>query len=124
METSLYERVGGEPFFVGLVGAFYDRVEADPILLALYPDQDDLEPARWRLTAFLIQYFGGPTTYSEQRGHPMLRARHHPYAIGEVERDHWLAAMKFGLDQVAASGAERAEMEVYFAVAAEAMRNQ
>ncbi|MDX7598965.1 globin domain-containing protein, partial [Aeromonas caviae] len=77
-----------------LVREFYDRVAADPALLGLYPEPDDLEPARERLWLFLGQYFGGPTTYSDQRGHPRLRARHHPYLIDPAARDRWLAAMR------------------------------
>ena len=80
MET-LYERVGGSAFFERLVDRFYDGVATDPELLALYPDADDLRGPRRRLTLFLIQYWGGPTTYSDERGHPRLRLRHAPFAI-------------------------------------------
>src|SRR5215813_8539473 len=81
-ETTVYEQAGGMPFFERLVDRFYDGVAGDPVLLALYPQPDDLGPARRRLTLFLAQYWGGPTTYSDERGHPRLRARHLPFAIG------------------------------------------
>ena len=86
---SLYDRAGGTPFFEALVGRFYVGVEADPLLRPLYPEPD-LAGARHRLTLFLIQYWGGPTTYDEERGHPRLRMRHAPFAIGPAERDRWL----------------------------------
>jgi hemoglobin len=91
-EQTMYERVGGTPFFVGLVDRFYGGVEDDPILRPLYPD-DDLTAAREHLALFLAQYWGGPTTYSEERGHPRLRMRHFPFAIGPAERDAWLHHM-------------------------------
>ena len=89
-ETSLYDAAGGMPFFVALVDAFYDGVAADPEFLAIYPHPDDLGPAREHLTLFLAQYWGGPTTYSDERGHPRLRMRHMPFVIGAPERDRWL----------------------------------
>ncbi|MCU1346760.1 MAG: Hemoglobin-like protein HbO, partial [Acidimicrobiia bacterium] len=93
MEQKLFERVGGEAFFVDLVDHFYEAVARDAELLALYPDPHDLTDARWRLSHFLIQYFGGPTTYSDQRGHPRLRLRHAPFPVDEAMRDRWLKAM-------------------------------
>ena len=87
--TSLYDAVGGEPVFRSLVADFYRGVAADPVLRPLYPD--DLEPAEERLRLFLVQYWGGPGTYSEQRGHPRLRMRHAAWQIGERER--WLSLM-------------------------------
>src|SRR5688572_3613383 len=78
---SFYEAVGGEPFFRDLVARFYQRVREDPVLLPLYP-ADDLDGAEERLALFLMQYWGGPTTYSERRGHPRLRMRHAPYPVG------------------------------------------
>ena len=89
---SLYDRVGGEPVFRQLVDAFYDGVETDPVLRPLY-EEDDLQAARERLRLFLVQYWGGPTTYSETRGHPRLRMRHFSWRIGEQERDAWLSHM-------------------------------
>jgi hemoglobin len=123
-ETTIYELVGGMPFFEALVGRFYEHVTADPVLLALYPDQVDLGPARQRLQLFLAQYWGGPTSYSDERGHPMLRARHFPFAIGPVERDHWLAAMRDSLESLAPHPIIVKAMDDYFVMAAEAMRNQ
>ena len=92
-EPSLYDAAGGMPFFEALVGRFYDGVAVDPVLRPLYPEPD-LAGARHRLTLFLAQYWGGPTTYDAERGHPRLRMRHAPFAIGPVERDAWLARMR------------------------------
>jgi len=88
--NSLYERVGGEPFFISLVERFYRGVETDPLLRPLYPA--DLEPPKRHLALFLVQYWGGPHTYSAERGHPRLRMRHAPFKVGPIERDAWLAA--------------------------------
>jgi len=90
-EPTVYDAVGGTPFFEALVDRFYDRVEADPVLRRLHPD--DLGPARTHLTQFLVQYWGGPTTYSDERGHPRLRMRHGHVPIGSAERDAWYRAM-------------------------------
>ncbi len=122
-DATLYEAVGGMPFFVALVDGFYARVAADPVLIALYPNQVDLAPARERLTLFLAQYWGGPTTYSDARGHPRLRMRHAPFRIGTVERDHWLKAMDNALDELAPAVEVRARLDAYFVMAADAMRN-
>ena len=120
---TLYERVGGKAFFSSLVDHFYDGVEADPVLRPLY--EHDLPGARVRLRGFLIQYWGGPTTYSDERGHPRLRMRHAPFVIAERERDHWLRHMRRAVDAVMppVADAERAELLAYFEAAAEAMRN-
>lgn len=112
------------PFFEALVDGFYDRVEQDPVLLRLYPDLDDLDGARRRLTLFLAQYWGGPTTYSDERGHPRLRMRHMPFEVGPNERDHWLAAMRGSLDDLAPPPEIRGALEEYLDMAAEAMRNR
>ena len=93
VEQPLFERVDGVDFFVRLVDRFYAGVEADPVLLPLYPEAPDLTGARHRLTLFLAQYWGGPTTYSDERGHPRLRMRHTPFTVGPRQRDHWLAHM-------------------------------
>jgi len=90
--TSLYDAVGGEPVFRQLVDAFYDGVEQDPVLLPLY--EHDLAGARDRLRLFLEQYWGGPTTYGDTRGHPRLRMRHSAWVIGEREREAWLVHMR------------------------------
>ncbi|WP_405086458.1 globin [Microbispora sp. NBC_01389] len=89
---SFYEVVGGEDAFRRLVHRFYEGVAEDPLLRPLYPEED-LTGAEERLRLFLIQYWGGPKTYSEQRGHPRLRMRHVPFVIGEAERDAWLRHM-------------------------------
>jgi hemoglobin len=120
--STLYEDVG-MPFFVALVDGFYAQVAVDPVLLALYPEQVDLAPARERLTLFLAQYWGGPTTYSDARGHPRLRMRHGPFRIGMVERDHWLRAMESALNELAPADDVRARLDAYFLMAADAMRN-
>lgn len=92
MSESFFDRVGGEEFFRALVDDFYAGVVNDPILRPMYPD-DDLPGANERLRLFLIQYWGGPETYSEQRGHPRLRMRHAPFAVSPEARDHWLDHM-------------------------------
>jgi hemoglobin len=124
VEMTVYEAAGGTPFFEALVDAFYRGVAADPVLLSLYPDQVDLRPAAERLTLFLIQYWGGPTTYSAARGHPRLRMRHNPYAIGTRERDHWVAAMTVALDELAPAPELRERFDAYFAMAADSMINR
>jgi hemoglobin len=122
-QVTVYEAVGGMPFFERLVDVFYDHVEADPVLLSLYPDQHDLGPARQRLRLFLAQYWGGPTTYSDERGHPRLRMRHGPFVIGPEARDHWLAAMRAALDELDPPPAIRFRFDSYFDMSAEGMRN-
>ena len=88
---TLYERAGGQPFFDALVERFYEGVEADPVLRPMYPE--DLTPGKRHLALFLAQYWGGPTTYSDERGHPALRARHLEFPIDTAERDAWVAHM-------------------------------
>jgi hemoglobin len=121
--TSLYERAGGTPFFEALVARFYEGVEGDPVLRPVYPEAD-LAPAQRRLTLFLIQYWGGPTTYDEERGHPRLRMRHVPFAIGPTERDRWLLHMRAAIDDLAPPPDIAAALERYITTAAEAMRNR
>jgi hemoglobin len=123
VEASLFERVGGSPFFERLVEVFYGRVADDPVLAPLYPEHPDFTGARQRLTLFLIQYWGGPTTYSEERGHPRLRMRHFPYNVGPLERDHWLAHMSAAVDEVCDDPQVAAELIGYFVPAAEHLRN-
>jgi len=120
---TLYDRAGGTPFFEALVGRFYDGVETDPVLRPVYPEPE-LSGARHRLTLFLIQYWGGPTTYDDERGHPRLRMRHAPFAIGPAERDRWLVHMRAALADLAPPEDVAAELERYFSMAAEAMRNR
>lgn len=124
MDTTLYDAAGGMPFFESLVDGFYDRVEQDPVLLRLYPDLGDLEGARRRLTLFLAQYWGGPTAYSDERGHPRLRMRHMPFEVGPAERDHWLDAMRGALDDLSPPPEIRGPLDEYLDMAAEAMRNR
>ena len=121
---SVYERVGGLPFFERLVDRFYEGVEADPVLLRLYPHPEDLAAARRHLSLFLAQYWGGPTTYSDERGHPRLRMRHAPFAIGSLERDRWLVHMRAAIDESGGPDDARAELHAYMTMAAEAMRNR
>ena len=96
-QPSFFDAVGGEETFTQLVHAFYQGVADDPVLRPLYPE-DDLGPAEERFRLFLMQYWGGPRTYSEERGHPRLRMRHAPFSIGPRERDAWLARMRDALD--------------------------
>ena len=119
---SLYDRVGGMPFFNELVDRFYDGVQTDQVLIPLYPPAD-LPGARRRLALFLVQYWGGPTTYLEERGHPRLRARHSGYRIGALERDRWLHHMRAAIDGSAVGPAERGELHAYMTLAADAMIN-
>ncbi len=120
---SIYDDVGGAPTFEALVHAFYQGVRQDPELRALYPDED-LAPAERRLRMFLEQYFGGPTTYSEERGHPRLRMRHAPFAVTLDMRDRWLRHMADAMDQVDLPP-ERAElMRDYFFRAAHSLVNR
>jgi hemoglobin len=96
---TFYEQIGGEPTFRKLVDEFYAGVADDPVLRPLYPEAD-LGPAAERLRLFLIQYWGGPGTYSEQRGHPRLRMRHAPFRVGLKERDAWLRQMRRAVDSI------------------------
>src|SRR3954471_12173805 len=122
-QLELYEAVGGMPFFEALVERFYRGVAADPILRPLYPDAD-LAAAQRRLTLFLAQYWGGPTTYSDERGHPALRMRHAPFPIGGVERDRWLLHMRAAIDDSDALDDAKARLHEYVSMAADAMRNR
>ena len=119
---SVYERVGGQPFFDALVARFYDGVERDPVLRPLYPD-DDMDGARARLAGFLAQYWGGPTHYSDARGHPRLRMRHAPFTIGQRERDHWLVHMLEAVRGADLDADIEGAMVEYFERAASAMIN-
>jgi hemoglobin len=121
--TSLYEAVGGEPVFRRLVHRFYQEVAADPELRPVYPSRD-LGPAEEHLRLFLIQYWGGPATYNELRGHPRLRMRHAHFAIGEAERDAWLRHMRTALDELELDPARDAELWDYLVMAAHSLVNQ
>ncbi len=122
-ETTVYERVGGDEFFRQLVGAFYDRVERDEILRPMYPE--DLTESKRTLELFLVQYWGGPRTYLDERGHPRLRMRHAPFRITKRARDAWLMAMTGALEEVAGSLDEEVleEFREYFSMAATSLRN-
>ena len=122
-ETSLYEAVGGMAFFVSLVDAFYVGVAADEVLLPLYPEAPDLTGARHRLTLFLAQYWGGPTTYNDERGHPKLRMRHLPFTVGPLQRDRWLTHMAAAVHAVSPNGEIADRLMAYFVPAAEHLRN-
>ncbi|HWL90751.1 MAG TPA: globin [Actinomycetota bacterium] len=119
---TLYDAVGGMPFFEGLIGHFYEGVADDPVLRPLYPD--DLGPSTRHLTLFLAQYWGGPTTYDTERGHPRLRMRHAPFAVGPAERDRWLFHMRAAVDAMTPPESARRALLEYFETAAEAMRNR
>ena len=119
---SFYDAVGGEPTFRRLVAEFYTGVAADPVLRSLYPE-DDLGPAEERLRLFLIQYWGGPTTYSDERGHPRLRMRHAPFAINEAARDAWLHHMRAALDSLDLPTQYEDTLWQYLSRAADSMRN-
>jgi hemoglobin len=98
-EASFFVAVGGEATFRRLVDVFYEGVATDPVLRPLYPEED-LGPAADRLTLFLMQYWGGPNTYSASRGHPRLRMRHAPFKVGPAERDAWLLHMRTAVDSL------------------------
>ena len=119
---SFYEQVGGHETFVRLVRAFYEGVAQDAPLRALYPEED-LGPAEVRLRMFLEQYFGGPGTYSEQRGHPRLRMRHVPFAVTLDMRDRWLRHMYAAMDRVELPEAHAEAMRDYFFRAAHMLVN-
>lgn len=119
---SFYEAVGGEATFDRLTAAFYAQVAEDPVVRPMYPEED-LAPAARRLKMFFEQYWGGPHTYSEERGHPRLRMRHAPYSIGERERDAWLRCMRTALDEVALPSEYDQVMWEYMERAADFMRN-
>jgi hemoglobin len=126
VEQPLFDRVDGIDFFVRLVDHFYDGVQADPVLLPLYPP-DDMDGARERLTLFLVQFWGGPTTYSDQRGHPRLRMRHAPFVIGESEREAWYRNMADAVAAMSDAGElsvdDEERMLSYFRQAARHMIN-
>jgi hemoglobin len=122
--ATVYEVAGGMPFFERLVDRFYEGVAADPVLLPLYPEQPDLTGARRRLTLFLAQYWGGPQTYSEERGHPRLRMRHFPFAIGPTERERWLFHMRAAVADSGAPPDLADRLLTYFDQAAVAMQNR
>jgi hemoglobin len=120
--ANVFEAAGGERTFRLLVRHFYAGVVSDPVLRTVYPEED-LSGATERLTLFLIQYWGGPNTYSQQRGHPRLRLRHQPFAIGQRERDAWLGHMKSAVDSLEVTPGVRKAFLDYFETASTAMIN-
>ena len=122
-DRTLYDAVGGMPFFEELVARFYEGVAGDTALLSLYPDPQDLGPARRHLALFLGQYWGGPGDYSELRGHPALRMRHAPFTIGTDARDRWLVHMRAAIAAMDPAPEVAAALEDYVAMAADALRN-
>src|SRR3954447_20682340 len=111
------------PFFERVVSHFYEAVATDPVLRPVYPDTD-LSGAQRRLTLFLAQYWGGPRTYDDERGHPRLRMRHFPFAIGPGARDAWLGRMREAIAATGPPAPVAARLQAYFDLAAEAMRNR
>ncbi|WP_203660712.1 globin [Actinocatenispora rupis] len=120
--VTFYDAVGGAATFRRLVDEFYAGVAVDPVLRPLYPEED-LGPAADRLRMFLEQYWGGPKTYSEQRGHPRLRMRHAPFRVGPRERDAWLARMRTAVDTLALPAEYESELWTYLERAAQFMVN-
>lgn len=121
-ETTIYDFVGGEDFFRKFTARFYDRVKFDNELKSLYPEED-LKPAEDRLCLFLMQYWGGPDTYSQERGHPRLRMRHNPYPINHNMREKWLACALPALEELAPAEPAYTMMKEYFEQAALGMVN-
>ena len=119
---TLYEAVGGEAWFVELVERFYKGVEAAPAIKDMYPD--DLTGPKARLAGFLVQYWGGPTDYSDERGHPRLRMRHAPFVIGAAERDSWLDAMRTAVQSMSVGDEIEVALIEYFEMAATHMINR
>lgn len=122
MVETFFDAVGGHDTFDRIVRRFYDGVRTDEVLRPMYPE-DDLEGAVWRLTSFLEQYWGGPTTYSDNRGHPRLRARHAAFRIDDVARDRWLHHMIAAVDAESLSPLHRETLVDYLDRAAHAMVN-
>ena len=123
MISNVFEAAGGEATFTLLVERFYAGVARDPVLMALYPEED-LTGAAERLRLFLVQYWGGPATYSELRGHPRLRMRHAPFAIGPVEREAWLGHMRAAVESIELPRGVRQAFLEYFESASLAMINR
>ncbi|MFW0784590.1 globin [Gordonia sp. CPCC 206044] len=122
---TFYDEVGGADTFRKLTARFYEEVAADEVLRPLYPEED-LGPAERRLRMFLEQYWGGPRTYSDERGHPRLRMRHHPFRIGPIERDAWLRCMRTAIASIDAATLDaphRQALTDYMEMAAQSMVN-
>ena len=123
VDGNFWQQVGGRPTFEKLVRKFYDGVRHDPVLLPMYPDMD-LEPAIQRLTGFLEQYWGGPTAYSDERGHPRLRMRHLPFKVNPDARDRWLTHMREAVDSLELDPLHEGMLWGYLERAAHAMVNK
>ena len=121
-QTTFYDAVGGHETFRRLVEVFYAGVAEDPILRPLYPEEN-LGPAAERFRMFLEQYWGGPRTYQEQRGHPRLRMRHAPFRVASAERDAWLRRMRVAIDSLDLPPEQAAVLWDYFENAAQFMVN-
>jgi hemoglobin len=121
-QGNFWQQIGGRPTFERLVRRFYEGVRDDELLWPMYPE-DDLEGAIQRLTGFLEQYWGGPTTYSQERGHPRLRMRHAPFTVTPQARDRWLLHMRAAVDELALSPLDDATLWAYLERAAHAMVN-
>lgn len=121
--TTFYDRVGGSATFEDLVSHFYALVSVDPILRPLYPESD-LKAAAQRLQMFLEQYWGGPSTYSDQRGHPRLRMRHAGFHIATAERDAWMSCMQAAVNGLNIEQELKDELLQYFQMAAHSLVNQ
>jgi hemoglobin len=122
---ALFDRVGGEQFFFDLIDSFYLGVAGDPLLRPLYPE--DLTEPKHHLALFLVQYWGGPSTYNETRGHPRLRMRHAPFIIGPAERDAWLRHMNAAVARMVETQRltppDAEELDAYFVMAAQSLLN-
>ncbi|MDF3291264.1 globin [Streptomyces silvisoli] len=121
-QQTFFEAVGGEPTFRRLVHRFYQGVAEDPILRPMYPEED-LGPAEERLALFLMQYWGGPRTYSENRGHPRLRMRHVPFQVNRAAHDAWLAHMRTAVDELGLADEYERQLWDYLVYAAASMIN-
>jgi hemoglobin len=121
-QLTIFEQVGGEATFLRLADEFYQRIDLDPTIREMFPA--DLTGAKERLALFLIQYFGGPGTYSERRGHPRLRMRHVPFSIGKAERDIWVGHMLAAIDSLGIEEPARSQMIEYFERGATFMINR
>lgn len=119
---ALFDRIGGAETFERLVRHFYEGIKVDEVLFPMYPEED-LEGAIWRLSSFLQQYFGGPHTYSEQRGHPRLRMRHSPFKVNPDAKERWLLHMRSAVDSLALAPLDEAELWDYLERAAHSMVN-
>jgi hemoglobin len=123
-ERTFFDEIGGMPVIEGIVRRFYEGVATDEVLGPMYPAEDLADgSAERRLRLFLAQYWGGPTTYSEERGHPRLRMRHAPFRVDRVAQEHWLMHFRAGLDEAGLTPEQDAKFWGYVTYAAEFMLN-